>query len=405
MKLRERVPARARAWQPTVVLLVTLEAIAFIACSVSDDMRKDDTGPRGGDPTQVRVVRNSGEPGYSACAVIGAEPLTTIGGPADGAADTPPLFRVRGATVLPNGDIVALNAGTQQLLYFSSDGQYRHAVGRAGAGPGEFRDPTWLGRGAGDTLFVWDDRLQRLSILAGDGEFLRSHQVTGQDADHLPMAVRGRFSDGSFLLVPGPVARMADGDGVTRSPVAYKRYDPASDRVSHLADGLSIETVVGDGVVYVLPFGRREIVLPIDDVLLVTDIGDPSMRSYDLAGRLVRRVEWESDPQPVTARDKREYMARSGKWLPADGVVFASERPRFSSIFVDQRRWVWVREHAAAADGPPDWLVFDQDGRLLCRVAMPSTITVLEVGRDYMLGLHIGSDGEESVVSLPLVVP
>jgi hypothetical protein len=308
--------------------------------------------------------------------------------------------------VLSNRQIVILNAGTQQLLYFSSAGTFLRSVGRAGEGPGEFRAPAWLGRGGGDTLFIWDDRLLRLSVFSGDGEFIESRKVVGHNED-LALSISGRFEDGSFLLVPGPVVWIGSEEGVRRSPFAYQRYDPATGQTTDLADGWSLETVVEDGTAYVLPFGDREVAVPSRTALLVGDTGSPRIRYYDLEGRLVRIVEWASDRTPVTVADRQAFVRRAGQRLPSggSGVRFSADRPRFSSIVTDSSGRIWVREFASFGDSSPDWLLFDQVGILQCRVAMPVRVAVRQVGPDYMVGVRTDSLDVESVVLLAVATP
>jgi hypothetical protein len=305
---------------------------------------------------------------------------------------------VTGGAVLRNRTIVILNAGTRQLLFFTESGQYLHAAGGEGRGPGEFLQPDWFARGAGDTLFVWDTRQRRLSLFSEQGEFLTSHRVHEQ----LP-AVRGRFDDGSLLVTPIALVRIDADESVERDPVRYLRYDLQKDSTNPLADGLGEEWVDGERGPYALPFGKRESALAHGAFLVLGDNASPVLRYYTLQGQLQRIVHWVTRATPVTDADKREYLERYGGDA-RDAVrqgqvsVFAAERPTFFSVESDLTGWIWVKLFAAAWEPPRDWLAFDDAGILRCRVQAPSRLSVLEIGEDYLLGRERDEFGEESVV-------
>lgn len=62
----------------------------------------------------------------------------------------------------------------KDVAVFSADGKFERMLGRAGAGPGEYRSPTNCGVFAGDSIWVYDTSLRRLSIFGPDLRFVRS---------------------------------------------------------------------------------------------------------------------------------------------------------------------------------------------------------------------------------------
>lgn len=353
------------------------------------------------DSAGVTLVSNHWDGSARGCATIVAEPILTIpSGPAD-----PPLFRVRGGAVLDDGRIAILNAGSRQTLFFGADGQLERVVGRQGRGPGEFMNPTWLGRGGGDTLVVWDGGLMRLTLLGGTGELLALHQVHVADVGGKPIAISGRFDDGSFFYSPGPLVFFDGTPGVLRLPEVYGRYDTAARRVEPLITAAGVETVQEPGPIYVLPFGKEDIAIAHGDVLVIGDNGTSALRSYDLHGRLRRVVEWVSTPVAVTARDRREYWAHHNRIFPrharrsADASRFAADRPRFSQLRRDRAGWLWVGTYRPAWESRGGWLVFDERGVLRCTVDPPGpSFGMLEIGESHVLAVRRNRDGEETVV-------
>ncbi len=79
------------------------------------------------------------------------------------------LSEVIGAVRLPDGRIVVGNGGTNELRWYTPDGQWLFSTGGEGEGPGEFRSLDFLSLVGRDTIMVHDARLQRLSLFNGVG--------------------------------------------------------------------------------------------------------------------------------------------------------------------------------------------------------------------------------------------
>lgn len=359
------------------------------------------------DSAGVTIVFNHPQSVSHGCITLASDPETRVGSGVQRGDSASPLSDIRGGAVLRDGRIVVLNAGSRELLFYAPDGHYEYAVGGAGRGPGEFVEPTWLGHANADTLFIWDTRLSRLSSFDATGALLNSRQVGFKGATGPPPAISGRFEDGSFFANPGPLVFFSGSEsGVTRLAQTYQRYDPQTDHTSHLADGRSVELVVGAGGVYSLPFGKTELAVPHGDALLVADNGIAAVRFYDMNGNLNRVMTWVSEPIQVTARDESAYRryleTESSRFSHPANSPFAAERPRFSSIHSDRTGWIWVRSYGAEWDPPPPWLVFDGSGVLQCEVQAPDRVAVLEIGQDYLLGRQTDALGEETVLRFGL---
>jgi hypothetical protein len=340
------------------------------------------------------------------CITIARDPQLMIpAGPA-----SPPLFRVRAGKPLADGRIVILNAGNREMLFFGPDGRFLRSVGRSGSGPGEFLDPRWLGLGDGDTLYVWDGRLLRLSIFDGTGDLVGVHQVRVGDERGMAIAISDRFADGAFLSTPGPLLYFDGTPGTLRHPEPYGRYDMATGTLDAVTTGAGMEFVSGEGPIYQLPFGRTDVVEPLGDLLVVGDIGTSVLRYYDRAGMLRRMVDWVSEPVPVTARDRREYIRYVNRIFPDHArrqerdMRFAAERPRFSGMVSDAVGWLWVRSYRAGWEPRGSWLVFDGDGVLRCSVDPPNgRFSPLHIGESHVLAWERDENDEEHVVVHALV--
>ncbi len=98
-------------------------------------------------------------------------PEVTYGTRGDPAAE---LTNVVGFVVADNGDVLVLDGESKNLRRFSADGKLQATIGREGAGPGEFRGPTGMVRGPGNTIWIGDLDNHRYSVHASDGTFLRN---------------------------------------------------------------------------------------------------------------------------------------------------------------------------------------------------------------------------------------
>jgi hypothetical protein len=98
-------------------------------------------------------------------------PVLTLGRP-DG--DSVEAFGFVTDAAFGLGDsIYVADAGQQRVLVFDGRGTFARSIGRAGQGPGEFLDPSSIALIA-DTLFVYDGRQGRVSVLSTTGTYYRA---------------------------------------------------------------------------------------------------------------------------------------------------------------------------------------------------------------------------------------
>lgn len=76
------------------------------------------------------------------------------------ATDTPPLSRVEAMAPGPHGQLAVIDDETSSVIIYDANGRFERLVGRAGSGPGEFRNISSM-IFTGDSLWVGDSRLRR----------------------------------------------------------------------------------------------------------------------------------------------------------------------------------------------------------------------------------------------------
>ena len=99
---------------------------------------------------------------------VSTTPVTAIG-VVDGPADQE-LAGVSGARRLRDGRVVIANGKPLELRLYDAHGKLLRRIGRTGDGPGEFRGRLDLVPAGGDSLFVYDQGSQRLSLFGPDGK-------------------------------------------------------------------------------------------------------------------------------------------------------------------------------------------------------------------------------------------
>lgn len=88
----------------------------------------------------------------------------------------PGFTRILAILPASDGSVVIADAGNLEIGVFGREGAFSHAIGRTGRGPGEFETFRSVGL-LGDTLWVIDFRLRRISFFSLDGRLLVALQT------------------------------------------------------------------------------------------------------------------------------------------------------------------------------------------------------------------------------------
>lgn len=89
------------------------------------------------------------------------------------------LDRVYAFPVSKDGRLFVPADNRTSIAIFSEDGQLAGTIGRGGEGPGEFRRVTSLGFTSEEHLWVFDSRLQRVTVFEEDGTVVSTEFVPG----------------------------------------------------------------------------------------------------------------------------------------------------------------------------------------------------------------------------------
>lgn len=351
---------------------------------------------------------------------IDPEPTVTIG-PREDADPRYDLLRVRAGTVLPSGEIALLSAGHQELRIYSARGEWLRTFGRMGDGPGEFRGPGEL-VAAGDTLFVTDGMLGRLSAFSTADGFLTSWSYPVSDQTSR-MSLTGRLASGAWLGTGAaqldPMTDQLPTSGLIRGHQSLFKVPagltgdlevitvlPGDERVIHTTTGpggalssVSVMTPV---------MGRSTTLGITGNEVVAGDNGVPELRILTTSGAVRAILRWPASPVPVTPalidRMKAAHLAgivdpriRLGIEARFGALLGGTEVPYFQGFHVDATGAIWVREFPLGPSDPMRLQVFAADGAWLGQVVLPPHHTILEVGRSHLLTVWRDDDDLEHV--------
>lgn len=327
------------------------------------------------------------------------------------------FFRLTDARRLSDGRIVAANAGSGELRYFSADGAYLCSSGRQGAGPGEFDGLSWLQVVKGDTLIVHSNGGGgRLSVVGPDGVFARTIPIPRvPDVQFAtPMAV---LSNGGLLLrserlygvgVPSGVyydsallviARDEDLVEAKLGPFPRNEHlvlaSATSMSITSRTFGKHLVTAIWKGRIYVGTNERYEIAV------------------FDTLGRLVRFIRLERAPELVSRNaiahvestrmtNSRNEAERALNKAFLEKMQYPAKMPYYGGMLADAIGNLWVSRYAYLS-GPRTWDVFDADGLLLGAVQMPDRFSVRQITEGEIIGISRDESDVERVTILRLL--
>ncbi len=325
-------------------------------------------------------------------------PLLTLG--AQDSSDPAGLFRVVAAVRFADGRIVVANAGTTQLKFYGRDGRFLHSAGRAGSGPGEFREIDKLLVLAPDSLLVFDGALERLSVFDARRSYARLFHF---DAAIDPIVVpSGVFADGVLLALKGTHMVALTRQGVNVDSALILRFDRNGafvDSLGRFAENWRYRKVAGDlRTVLPVPLAPRgQLVLGGDGYCAAT--GETfSLQCFDAHGSLRRIIRLDYRAATVTDAMVRRYYenlrprlspnARRAYQRLQQEIPRPAQLPALANVRVDSQGDYWMLEcpDPLAPPAAESWRVFSPDGQFLDRVSMPPRFSPLQIGTDFVLG-------------------
>lgn len=402
--------------------LAPLFAVAYALAGCAPDGVQDVAPFEVYDSAGVEIVINRDSAwGGAARWALSEHPILSIGC-RDCGDPMQALGLIAGVARMPNGSIAVLDFLAKTVLTFDSAGQFVRAIGRPGAGPGEFNQPDRMGLLNGGLIAVHDAGSYIQQVFSSEGILVRSV------ADpHIPDWGGRLFSvpllwrdDGSFFIQRYP--QSSDLPQVRGTASAELRLvDPTGESVTQVgmfpvAHGEAQPSAGGYQVGGQTVFGARGSFGTDGQGLWHGYPESYEFRYYDSSGvvRKIVRREWDPVRVPAAVREayqvsRLERAREEARRLTSAGrerleaemeaMSFADFFPAYLRIRVGSDGTIWVREYPAPDEidfenstrhgfaGKPNWTVFSPEGHWLGTVALPNGFTIHEIHPDLVLGV------------------
>jgi hypothetical protein len=322
---------------------------------------------------------------------------------------------VVGAARLSDGRVVVADAHNHQLRYFEPGGKLLRTMGRQGSGPGEFQGISWINECGGDSVFVYDFVLQRISVFDPDGDLARSFHprtpVRGRGPARLACAPGGRFVVSTRST--DAVRRRVGPHRLTAPVAVISQYGsvvhdfgefPGPDRYRHRnSDGPH-------------PLGRDIALAVSADRVFIGTADAYEIGIFSLDGAQEGLIRLDSPPRRVSRRDRDLYVQtqlaeiedpnsrrRSAAWYRS--LDFPEFLPAYMSFLTDPEGNLWVEEYLRPGERNPRWSVFSSTGHFMGTIEMPERFTAFQFGRDFVLGRWTDPLGTPFVRGYPIAKP
>ena len=316
------------------------------------------------------------------------------------------------------GGLVVANGGSHELRFFDSSGRFRHSIGGAGDGPGEFRGLMLLRGFAGDSLLAYDGRQARATVLGPDGQVARTFRMPPSTGF---VVIDDVFEDGrSVARVLVGYRSEETSSGVHRTSIRILELSPSGEISRDLGEFPGDESYAlasfGGMIVGPLVFGASLHAAALDGAALGGDrivIG----ASDDARLRFARRTGEGAVPHGFARRPSTEGAFRRAREeyledFPDDARAIEARRfddmprvellPFFAELRADDAGNVWVRHYSVPGDPTRAWTVFDGSGRPVANARTPDGARVLEIGHDHVIVVLTDELGVERVQVVPL---
>ena len=295
-----------------------------------------------------------------------------------------------GLDVTNEGRIVVADRQAKNLKLLRSDGTLLDTLGRAGSGPGEFRQLIDVQVARGDSLYAFDPRQSRLTVFAPGAPYRLSRTVRLPRKSGFPI----RFQILDEAVVAEFASTSSPEEGVARpSPRTWRvvRESGALGDTLLQTPGyrmLTTETSGGGFRMQTIPLSPRTAIAWGPDGRLYhgwTDSLHVEVRSLNGSSTDIASVPTDPVPLTETARDSvlkdtdSDIRSKLGPALP-------DTKPAFTDLIVadDGRIWVKRPKKKAEPDTTP-WWILNSESKKIQEVRLPSEVEleVVQNGRAY----------------------
>ena len=418
----------------TLTALLALGATAISGCGGGGGGAKAGAATTR-DSAGVKIVENAGPAwGSGQGWKVVDSPLVDVG--SKGGEAVYELDQVRGPVRLSDGRLAIANATTSEVRLYDAAGKHVRSVGRSGSGPGEFQQIAGIWRGPGDSLWVSDLLVRRMTVLDSTAAVGRSYTLGAQGGQLLPTNGKvdfaiptGVFADGSVVGVSQTFAINQPRQGVYRDSMSVIRYGPdgvVRDTLGRFpgAEMEQITMTFGPQSVSAptpVPLGKQTAVAVGKSRLFVVqnNAWEVEIRGLDGALQVLARSPAKAasiTPSDVSAHRKEQLEAMEAlpqiRGMPEaikkqftariSEAKYPPTFPFFASVLTDEDGNLWAQEAVSPTVKAQRYAVVDSTGRWLGIVTMPAEFRATYIASDAVYGVWKDDEGVEHLRGYPL---
>lgn len=311
---------------------------------------------------------------------------------------------------LRDGAIALTNFTTAEVRIFGPDGAHRLTFGGSGSGPGEFLQIVKLFRMPGDSLATWDIAQSRGPIYSVAGEYARQVRAP---SEHPQSSIAGVFGDRSLLILSRERSERGP-DGIpSREIFALFRATPGGAVTDSVGWFPGMDIVRSPELAYLTnaTFAGQGFAVAGPHSVWLVDGREPRITQIGETGQPITVTTWDPGDRRVTDSEIQQYWDayehRGGAFAESAkrrrNLPVAESFPPTGRMLADAEGRVWVQEYMRPSHQQEHWMVFDEGGALLARIALPEGFSLRDVAGGFLYGVVHDEWDVETVERRPLV--
>lgn len=281
---------------------------------------------------------------------------------------TEPLFSdLNDIAVDDRGEIYGLDRKEARISVFDSQGALVRTIGKKGQGPGEFQNPREIRITPQQEIMITDYSARQLVFFTLQGKFLRNVSTAKLQFFNRPRA-------GSR------------GDIVAEISVVDQAYTA---QLKKLGPSLEPKFTISSVALLKYPnfnpfFPRFAYDIGKDDIIIWGLPTKYEIHIWSAEGKPLRKIVKDYDPVLITEEEKKERT--EGLITSGINMVWPKSHNAYDFLFLDDDGRIFVKTYEKLEDNKTYYHdVFDNEGRYIARVALPTRTCVWRRGRLYSI--------------------
>ena len=281
-----------------------------------------------------------------------------------------------------------------RVYAFTPYGRHLQAIGQRGRAPGEFERIKSVYAGPGDTLYVFDAELERISVYEPNGLTLAYDLAVPRDSRGQPAWLVG-VTNADILVTYEPPLSVFDADAERRSYVMrLSRQGSLLPPPVHDLPGSGI--VAGRFVMDGLPFVPSPVYrLGPGNALYAGWTDSIHIAIRGPTGSPGRDIAYSLEPMPLTRSEIRRFVEGASDMfreamLAAD---LPATKPAYETFVVDDQARIWLKlTTQSVADTTARWIILDAESRLRGQIKLPANTNLAVVREDRAYAVTLGRE-------------